>query len=43
MTICIAISLAGYVFGFTNKAETHLDRERGHAYEPRPADHAGRR
>jgi MHS family alpha-ketoglutarate permease-like MFS transporter len=34
VTVCIAISLAVYVFGFTNKGETHLDRERGHAYEP---------
>ena len=36
VTVCIAISLAVYVFGFTNKGETHLDRERGHAYEPSP-------
>jgi MHS family alpha-ketoglutarate permease-like MFS transporter len=43
VTICIAISLAVYVLGFTNKGETHLDRERGHAYEPRPLDRAGRR
>jgi len=42
VTICIAISLAVYVFGFTNKGETHLDRERGHAYQPRP-EPAGRR
>ena len=36
VTVCIAISLAVYVFGFRNKGETHLDRERGHAYA-RPA------
>lgn len=34
VTVCIAISLAVYVFGFRNKGETHLDRERGHAYVP---------
>jgi MHS family alpha-ketoglutarate permease-like MFS transporter len=34
VTVCIALSLAVYAFGFTNKGETHLDRERGHAYEP---------
>jgi MHS family alpha-ketoglutarate permease-like MFS transporter len=36
VTVCIAISLAVYVFGFTNKGVTQLDRELGHAYEPRP-------
>ena len=34
VTICIAISLAVYAFGFTNKGVTQLDRELGHAYEP---------
>ncbi len=42
VTVCIAISLAVYVFGFKNKGETHLDRERGHAYEPAPLEPAGR-
>ena len=32
VTVCIAISLAVYFFGFTNKGITQLDRELGHAY-----------
>jgi len=42
VTLCVAVSLAVYVLGFTNKGETHLDRERGHAYQPRPGTAARR-
>jgi MHS family alpha-ketoglutarate permease-like MFS transporter len=34
VTVCIAISLAVYVFALRNKGETHLDRERGSAFVP---------
>jgi MHS family alpha-ketoglutarate permease-like MFS transporter len=34
VTVCIAISLAVYVFALKNKAETHLDREHGSAFIP---------
>ena len=32
VTVCIAVSLAVYVFFLKNKAETHLDREQGAAF-----------
>ncbi|AMO59879.1 arabinose efflux permease family protein [Mycolicibacterium phlei] len=32
VTVCIAVSLVVYVFFLKNKAETHLDRERGAAF-----------
>lgn len=32
VTVCIAVSLAVYVFVLKNKAETHLDREQGAAF-----------
>ncbi|MGP4058319.1 MFS transporter [Mycobacterium sp. 4D054] len=32
VTVCIAVSLVVYVFFLKNKAETHLDRERGSAF-----------
>lgn len=32
VTVCIAVSLAVYVFFLKNKAETHLDREQGPAF-----------
>ncbi|WP_059016881.1 MFS transporter [Mycobacterium sp. M26] len=32
VTVCIAVSLAVYVFCLRNKAETYLDRERGSAF-----------
>jgi MHS family alpha-ketoglutarate permease-like MFS transporter len=32
VTVCIAVSLAVYVFFLRNKAETHLDREQGAAF-----------
>lgn len=32
VTVCVAISLVVYVFFLRNKAETHLDRERGAAF-----------
>ncbi|MGE0217685.1 MFS transporter [Mycolicibacterium sp.] len=32
VTVCIAVSLVVYVFVLRNKAETHLDRERGSAF-----------
>lgn len=34
VTVCIAISLAVYVFWLRNKSTTELDRESGHAFEP---------
>ena len=46
VTVCIAVSLVVYVFFLKNKAETHLDRERGAAFVrdgrglPRPAPSA---
>ena len=33
VTVCIAISLICYSVFLKNKAETHLDREQGHAYQ----------
>ncbi|WP_460771277.1 MFS transporter [Mariniluteicoccus flavus] len=33
VTVCIAVSLLVYLFALKNKAETHLDREQGHAYQ----------
>ncbi|OYO18660.1 alpha-ketoglutarate transporter [Enemella dayhoffiae] len=33
VTVCIAISLAVYLFALKNKSQTHLDREQGHAYQ----------
>ncbi len=35
VTVCIAISLAVYVFALKNKAETVLDVEQGSAFAPR--------
>ena len=38
VTVCIAISLAVYVFWLRNRSETYLDREQGHAYrQPVPS------
>ncbi len=37
VTICIAVSLAAYLFFLTNKGVTHLDREQGHAYSENEA------
>ncbi|MBS7455541.1 MFS transporter [Coralloluteibacterium stylophorae] len=37
VTACIAVSLLVYLFGFRNRAETHLDRDFGHAFARRPA------
>ena len=34
VTVAIAISLVVYLFALTNKSESHLDRERGAAFEP---------
>lgn len=42
VTACIAISLVVYVVFLTNKGETHLDREQGHAYQPQDAVATGR-
>lgn len=42
VTVCIAISLFVYIKYLTNKGETHLDREQGHAYQPLDAVTTGR-
>jgi MHS family alpha-ketoglutarate permease-like MFS transporter len=36
VTICIAVSLAVYLWAFRNKTATHLDTEQGHAYGEAP-------
>ena len=35
VTVCIAVSLAVYVFVVKNKADTYLDREQGSAFASR--------
>lgn len=34
VTVCIAVSLAVYMWAFSNKGPTQLDRQEGHAFEP---------
>ena len=42
VTLCIAITLVVYVVFLKNRAETHLDREQGHAYAVVPQDAVAR-
>ena len=37
VTVCIAISLAVYIWAFRNKGPTQLDQEEGHAFEVKSA------